>query len=57
LIFRKNYIQVTFVQDDNTRLCFIAKNIEQAKKMAEEYSGKPLKLVSWNLLSGRLKVR
>lgn len=52
MIFRKESVEATFALDDKTNLHCIAKNIDEAKKMAEEYSGKPLILVARKIVLG-----
>ncbi len=52
LIFRKESVEATFAIDEKTDLRCIAKNIDEAKKMAEEYSGKPLTLVARKIVLG-----
>ena len=52
MIFRKESVEATFRLDDKTDLRCIAKNIDEAKKMAEDYSGKPLILVARRIVLG-----
>ena len=52
MIFRKESVEATFRLDDKTDLRCIAKNIDEAKKMAEDYSGKPLILVARKIVLG-----
>jgi len=52
LIFRKESVEATFSLDEKTDLRCIAKNIDEAKKMAQEYSGKPLILVARKIVLG-----
>ena len=52
MIYRKESVEATFRLDDKTDLRCIAKNIDEAKKMAEEYSGKPLLLVARRIVLG-----
>ena len=53
MIFRKESVEATFALDEKTDLRCIAKNIDEAKKMAEEHSGKKLVLTGWNIVLGR----
>lgn len=52
MIFRKESVEATFALDEKTDLRCIAKNIDEAKKMAEEYAGKPLVLVTREIVLG-----
>ena len=53
MIFRKESVEATFSLDEKTNLRCIAKNIDEAKKMAEEHSGKKLVLTGWKIVLGR----
>ena len=53
MIFRKESVEATFAFDEKTDLRCIAKNIDEAKKMAEEHSGKKLVLTGWKIVLGR----
>ena len=53
MIFRKESVEATFKQKKKTNLRCIAKNIDEAKKMAEEHSGKKLVLTGWKIVLGR----
>lgn len=53
MIFKRESVEATFDLDDKTELRCVAKNIEQAKKMAEEYSGKQLVLIARKIVLGR----
>ena len=53
MIFRKESVEATFRLDDKTDLRCIAKNIDEAKKMAEEHSDKKLVLTGWKIVLGR----
>lgn len=50
MIFRKESVEATFSLDEKTDLRCIAKNIDEAKKMAEEHSGKKLVLTGWKIV-------
>lgn len=52
MIFRKESVEATFSLDEKTNLRCIAKNIDEAKKMVEEYSGKPLILIARRIVLG-----
>ena len=53
MIFRKESVEATFSLDEKTDLRCIAKNIDEAKKMAEEHSGKKLVLTGWKIVLRR----
>ena len=53
MIFRNESVEATFSLDEKTDLRCIAKNIDEAKKMAEEHSGKKLVRTGWKTVLGR----
>ena len=53
MIFRKESVEATFSLDEKTDLRCSAKNIDEAKKMTEEHSGKKLVLTGWKIVVGR----
>lgn len=52
MIFRKESVEATFSLDEKKDLRCIAKNIDETKKMAEDYSGKKLVLVARKIVLG-----